>query len=148
MKNYKLSKREITNTKGLTLAQLIQSTEQQRKYRGINDIVIKALKKVKTKGGKPVIYGVMSSGTDPTKTYDAWITIMEEGQDRIPPDCLVQVQCTCDDYLYMWEYANAAQSAARIFYGNGEPPDDKNPKYRPGLCKHAYLLAHKLLPSA
>ena len=147
MKNYRLKDSEIVNKKGLTLAQLIQATEKVKKYRS-NDITIKSLKSAKTKGGRPIIYALMSSASDKTKTYETWITIMEEGQDHIPPNCLVQVQCSCYDYLYRLEYANAANNAARIFYGNGDYPIDTNPGLDYGLCKHAFALAHKLLPSA
>ena len=40
----------------------------------------------------------------------------------------------CERYTYMWEWANTAHNAARIFYGNGDAPDIKNPGYKPGMC--------------
>jgi len=147
MKNYALDKHELVSTKGLTLAQLIKNTEKMRKYRS-DDIVIKGIKKGKTKNGRAVIHAIMSSGSDKTKSYQTWITIMTEGQNRIPPNQKVQVQCSCDDYIFTWEYANAAHRAARIFFGTGEAPDFKNPGLEYGLCKHLYALAHHLLPSA
>lgn len=47
----------------------------------------------------------------------------------------------CENFVYMWEYADAEHGAARIIYGNGEPPNFTNPGSAPGLCKHLMALA-------
>ena len=52
----------------------------------------------------------------------------------------VRVSCSCPDYMYRWEYANNLVGASDIIYGNGEAPDETNPQYRPGLCKHLLAL--------
>jgi len=52
----------------------------------------------------------------------------------------VRVSCSCPDYMYRWEYANNLVGASHIIYGNGEAPDETNPQYRPGLCKHLLAL--------
>ncbi len=53
----------------------------------------------------------------------------------------VEVSCSCPDYVFAgWEWSNAQVGASKIIYGNGEPPDLKNPGHRPGLCKHLIAL--------
>lgn len=56
----------------------------------------------------------------------------------------VKVSCSCPDFLYRWEFALEQVGAADIIYGNGEPPDDTNPKYNPSLCKHLVALRTKI----
>lgn len=47
----------------------------------------------------------------------------------------VKVSCSCPDYIFAgWEWSNAQVGAADIIYGNGEPPDMKNPDHKVGLC--------------
>lgn len=54
----------------------------------------------------------------------------------------IKVSCSCPDYTFAgWEYANHVVGASDIIYGNGEPPVEKNPSNRPGLCKHLLCLA-------
>jgi len=53
----------------------------------------------------------------------------------------VEVSCSCPDYMFGgWEWSNAQVGAAQIIYGNGEPPDIRNPGHKPGLCKHLIAL--------
>lgn len=53
----------------------------------------------------------------------------------------VKVSCSCKDFLFAgWEYVLAQHGAADIVYGNGEPPDIKNPDHRIGCCKHIIAL--------
>ena len=53
----------------------------------------------------------------------------------------VEVSCSCPDYVFAgWEWANHQVGASRIIYGNGEPPDARNPGHKPGLCKHLIAL--------
>ncbi len=52
-----------------------------------------------------------------------------------------KVSCSCPDFVFAgWEWSNAQVGASDIIYGNGEPPDIKNPGHRPGLCKHLLAL--------
>ena len=53
----------------------------------------------------------------------------------------------CENYVFTWEYANAAHGASRIVYGNGEPPVVTNPGLVPGLCKHLVAVATTLIKS-
>ena len=52
----------------------------------------------------------------------------------------VKVSCSCPDYMYRWEFANAQRGVSDIYYCNGEPPDITNPGHKPSLCKHLYAL--------
>ncbi len=52
----------------------------------------------------------------------------------------VLVSCSCEYFTYTCEYALHAHGAANIVYSNGEPPEDKNPRLTPSLCKHLYAL--------
>lgn len=48
----------------------------------------------------------------------------------------------CESYVFGGaEYANAAHGAARIVYGNGNPPVVTNPMLVPFLCKHLVATA-------
>lgn len=62
-----------------------------------------------------------------------------------------KVSCSCEDFMYVHEVANHDKGAADIDYSNGELPVVKNPKLRPGLCKHLYKLyqqvQHQLVKS-
>lgn len=46
----------------------------------------------------------------------------------------VKVSCSCPDYCFRFEFANHTVGASDIIYSNGEPPDETNPNYNPGLC--------------
>ena len=49
----------------------------------------------------------------------------------------------CEDFVYHGgEYACTLHGAARIIYGNGEPPTFTNPGNVPYLCKHLVGFAH------
>jgi hypothetical protein len=53
----------------------------------------------------------------------------------------VKVSCSCPDFVFAgWEYSLHERGAAEIIYGNGEPPNEKNPEHRPGACKHLLAL--------
>ena len=55
------------------------------------------------------------------------------------------VSCTCDDFMYTWEWALAQRKAATLVFGNGDAPDSRNPSYTPGCCKHIVALADLLV---
>jgi hypothetical protein len=47
----------------------------------------------------------------------------------------------CENFVYVFEYANASVGASRLIYSNGEPPNFTNPRLAPGCCKHIIALA-------
>jgi hypothetical protein len=58
----------------------------------------------------------------------------------------VLVQCDCGLQVYHGaEWVLAQKGAARIIYGNGDPPDQTNPAYRPYICHHLIKLANSII---
>ncbi len=57
----------------------------------------------------------------------------------------VVVECDCEDFWAVWEFALHQHKAARIKHSNGLPPVDKNPRWRPGCCKHVFHFGQDLL---
>lgn len=131
---------------GLSIQKLLSVTDTLRK-RGARNVIIKGFKWLMTKNGLIVAKAVITSETRRGQlTHETWVTFLtDKTRQSIAPKSKVMVQCSCEDYTYTWEYANAEYGAARIFYCNGEPPDEKNPKHSPGLCKHAYRLCETLI---
>ena len=56
----------------------------------------------------------------------------------------VMLSCTCPDFWATWEWALAHKGAADIQYGNGDPPDSRNPRYIAGCCKHLVKMTDSL----
>ena len=129
----------------MTLAQLLRSTLALRK-RGANDTVIKSLQLATTGNGLLVLKAIMSSASRKGVFFDTWITFTQEkNRSKINAKSFAMCQCSCEDYIFMYEVANTAHNAARIFYSNGESPDERNPGQRPGLCKHLTRLVEELI---
>lgn len=61
-----------------------------------------------------------------------------DGADSKFSEGNLKVSCTCSDFWATWEYALNKKGAADIKYCNGQPPDIKNPRRIPGVCKHLY----------
>lgn len=133
MKSTALSKKDWL-AQGMTLKQLVNGSDSLRK-RGSNAVVVKQLEWTKAKNGMLIAKALVTSEVSSTKLYKVWITFTHETlKSKIKTSSLVHVQCSCSDYMYTWEYANAAHNAARLFYCNGEYPIEKNPGLAPGLC--------------
>lgn len=93
---------------------------------GVRKVKCKVKSKLKPDGtpkaGKGDVYDVSVIALDPKK-------LLSSGP--------VEVSCTCSDFVFGgWEYALFKKGAAKIIYGNGEPPKIKNPTMLPGACKH------------
>jgi hypothetical protein len=59
----------------------------------------------------------------------------------------VWVHCSCENYLYQWEVSNTARGSSSVINSNGAIPRIRNPRMRPGLCKHSYAAALAALKS-
>jgi hypothetical protein len=141
-KSSALPKTQIVDTGGLSLKRLLSRTDSMRRSNA-DDVVIKLLKKVRTKNGLPSAIALITSASRKGTLHKTWVTGLTP--DKNLSRQKVMVQCSCEDYTYTFEYANAAHSAARIFFCNGESPDEKNPGLIPGLCKHGVALAQEIL---
>lgn len=136
--------------KGMTLRQLIRATPRLFINNAV-DVEAKKIERKFTKTHRPVIMGHMV-------TYDVWrqnrvrrvhetYIIGMGDDDKMPVNRhnKVLVQCTCENFVYVFEYANASVGASRLIYSNGEPPNFTNPRLAPGCCKHIIALAKIVL---
>lgn len=132
--------------KGMTLRQLIRSTPRLFINNAV-DVEAKKVERKKTKTLRPVIMGHMVTN-DPwrklrvRRVHETYIIGM--GDDPSVPvnrHKKVLVQCTCENFVYVFEYANATVGASRLIYSNGEAPNMTNPMLLPGCCKHIIALA-------
>ena len=145
--------------KGLTLRKLLRNTPRLF-VNNANYVDILSQKKTKTKTGMPAMVGKLLTN-DPNYPGYTHIPRMVHiiGLDKLDngkPDYdkpinrhqKVMVQCSCEAYTYYgFEYANAAHGAARIIYGNGDPPSFMNPQLAYGCCKHIYRLGLDMVRS-
>lgn len=139
--------------RGLSLKKLLRGTPKLFIHNA-NDVIIPKLNSSKTKSGMPAVSAVAytSDPHRPMKTrryHNLHIIGLDKNKDG-DPDLKkpitkhekVLVSCGCESYVFGGaEYANAAHGAARIVYGNGNPPVVTNPMLVPFLCKHLAALA-------
>jgi hypothetical protein len=145
--------------RGLSLKKLLRGTPKLFIHNS-NDVIITKLNNSKTKSGMPAVSAVAytSDPHRPMKTrryHNLHIIGLDKNKDGDPDTKKpitkhdkVLVSCGCESYVFGGaEYANAAHGAARIVYGNGNPPVVTNPMLVPFLCKHAVALATAMFKS-
>ena len=132
--------------KGMTLRQLIKATPRIFINNAV-DVEAARVDMKKTKTGRPVISGRMVTH-DPwrkdrvRRVHEAYIVGMgDEPSVPVNRHKKVLAQCGCENFVYVFEYANATMGASRLIYCNGQPPHYTNPGFAPGLCKHLVALA-------
>lgn len=132
--------------KGMTLKQLWRGTPRLFVNNAV-DVRAHRHKLKKTKTGKPVIHGIMWTN-DPFRPqkirryHETYIVGLDDNQSKpVNKHTKVLVQCSCESFVYNFEYANARRGASYMIYCNGEPPVWTNPSMAPGLCKHLVALA-------
>jgi hypothetical protein len=59
-----------------------------------------------------------------------------EGPNKKIHESRCTVACECPYFMFYCEYALTQHGASRIFFSNGAPPVDKNPRLIPWVCKH------------
>jgi hypothetical protein len=133
----------------MKLAQLVKSSDKMRK---LNARLVKVVgyKAGKDRNGIPTAisktYTPREIGVDgrivPAKDHNKYVSSIK----FLDPKLNVKVSCSCPDYCFRWEVANHKHGASDIIYSNGEPPLERNPNNKPGLCKH--LLALRALIKA
>lgn len=104
------------------------------------------VKRLRTKTGKPMLRGIMWTN-DPYRPFkvrryhEAYIIGLDDNQEKtVNKHRKVLVQCQCENFVYVFEYANATVGASRLIYSNGAPPAYTNPGLMPGMCKHLVAL--------
>lgn len=80
--------------------------------------------------------------------HEVVFMFLPDERGRLTAKSRVVVSCTCSWNKYFCEYANARKGASFIYYSNGMPPLEKNPRMVPSLCKHSLRLAKYLLQGA
>ncbi len=142
-----IPEKDLLSVKGLTISQLIAATNKYwtgktSRFDSAYDCTIKKLTRPSNAQGHLIVFSLIESATEVGKVYKTWFNFLKA---KSPSERVhVMAQCECYDYLFRMEYANAAHSAARLFYSNGEPPDSSNPSLHPGLCKHLICLKREL----
>lgn len=139
--------------KGLSLRTLFRGTPKLFLHNA-QDVVIKKVDVSKTKSGMPAVTAIAytSDPYRPMKTrryHKVHIIGLDKNKENLPDTKTpiskhkrVLVSCDCEAYVFGGaEYANAAHGAARIVYGNGNPPVVTNPMMVPFLCKHLVAVA-------
>lgn len=134
--------------KGLSLNALIKSTPRLMKENAM-ECYVTSVKRGKTAKALPFITAKVrhKDPLRPNKTvrrHEVMIIGLDDPFKPITKQKRVMCSCTCENWVFMWEYADAEHGAARIIYGNGEPPGFTNPGHAPGLCKHLLALADKM----
>jgi len=120
----------------MTLLQLYRSSPANRREHS-DDVVIKAVKARKNTEGFPMVIAKVQSALTPKGQIKApakrttYVTAIEFYAKK-----QVIVDCSCDDFLYTFEYANNMKGCSRIENSNGQPPMSRNPAQIPGMCKH------------
>lgn len=135
--------------RGMTLRQLLKNTPKFMKYNA-EECVFKKWKKTTSKaGGRPAVVSkvVHNSQFKVDRERPHEVTMIGLNPDLKISDRKqkVMVSCECENYMFMWEYANAKHGAAKLIYGNGEPPSFTNPGEVAGLCKHATAVANRVI---
>lgn len=134
--------------KGLSLKSLVRSTPKLFKYNA-KEVVISKLARKKTKSGLPAIEAIAFTADSwrPNKTrreHKLYIIGLDSQKDPITKQRRVLCSCGCENFCFVWEYANAIHGASKLVYSNGEPPMFTNSSLLPGLCKHLVALAEEL----
>lgn len=132
--------------KGKTLRQLIRSTPRLFINNAVN-VEARSVEVKYTATKRPAVRGKMVT-IDPHRTgrvrrvHESYIVGMDEDTSKpVNRHRKVLVQCTCENFVYVFEYANATVGASRLIYSNGEPPVFTNPQLLFGCCKHIIALA-------
>lgn len=117
----------------MTIRQIMQATPPSRRQ-AAEWVKITGMKVKKSPQGYPLVLAQTIASHDnkgvrkspqPNHRYVTHIEVQGK---------YVVVGCSCDDFLYTFEYALAKRGAANIEYSNGEKPVDRNPKLIPGAC--------------
>lgn len=143
--------------KGMTLRKLVRATPRLMVNNAL-DVELVERKITRTRSGMPALKAVAVTN-DPfrpnkvRRRHNTFIIGAELDSENNPVDKPINrhkkviCSCSCENYVFTFEYANAAHGASRIVYGNGEPPVVTNPMLAPGLCKHLVATARFLIKS-
>lgn len=122
----------------LTMDQILKRTSRERLEKALTTVKVSRIKLKLSKATKlpramAQVYSLdVMNGQRKTNKYVTSILFMRRKT--------VLVSCSCPDHMYRWEYALWRKGAAELVYGNGDPPDETNPKQKNACCKHIVAL--------
>lgn len=133
---------------GLSIAKILKNTPRMMHENGA-ECAIHAFKRNKTPIGLPVVQAKVEHRDTlrPNATrriYNVTVIGLDDPNKPISKQKRVMLSCPCENFVYQWEYALAEHGAARIMYGNGEPPSFTNPGHLPGCCKHSVAVLKRI----
>jgi hypothetical protein len=133
--------KELTRAeKGLSIIALLKNTPPYVKATARDEVILKKLSAMKTKGGHHAIAGVCKSVAKGSKPHKCSVIGLDKDQAKLSKQKRVIVSCDCEFFMYYSEYALSTWGAARIKYSNGEPAVVRNPGNLPLVCKHLVKL--------
>lgn len=136
-------------TPSVTLKEAYRSTDlpEIRTARGVQLMSIQKTKiqfpKGKLKGFQG--YRARTFTTENSHRHEVVVFYEPDKNGDLRDSSRVVSSCTCARHLYMWEYANARVGLSFIYYSNGQPPVQTNPRMYPSLCKHGLVTFGYLL---
>ncbi len=138
--------------RGLSLRELIKASDPLRMERANYVVHVKTPKRLKTPKGLPAVEAVAwyedllrPNSTEAKTEYKVQVVGLDSQTLPICRQKRVLVSCSCADWVYRWEYANAVHGATRVIYGNGQAPRMTNAGNAYGLCKHTLGLADLIM---
>lgn len=135
--------------KGMTLRQLLKNTPRLMREHGA-ECDVSGVTRMRTAKGLPAVKALVVH-KDPfrpekiVRRHEVIIVGLDDPNKTINKNRRVMVSCKCENFVFMWEYALAVHGAARVIYGNGEPPTMTNLAQVPGVCKHITALANVIM---
>jgi hypothetical protein len=141
--------------KGMSLNALLKNTPAYVKNKARDELVIKSLSKVWTKGGmravRALVVNMMKKAPDPHTVTIIGLDAKYVGtglkKSQIPKlyaQKRLQVDCTCGFFTFYCEVALWEHGAAKIRRSNGEHPVVTNPSLIPLVCKHAVAVLREI----
>ena len=132
----------------LTISQLLQATWPTPRANS-RDVILRSIKSGVTRTGRlPKVIAVAYSPVTPEGKAKRQISMHKCSVTAVDQKKgfkgYVKVLCDCEYQTYYNEVALHKHGASDIVYSNGEPPVDRNPSYKPNLCKHLYALCKRI----
>lgn len=131
--------RKLKFPSGVTISKLMRSTPSDTTLRS-QSVRVLSTNRLMSKNGFPTLSCICKS-TEPTTAHrppkhKVLIRLMNR-KDKL------WVSCSCESFMYNWEYALMKNGGSSIKYSNGDPATRTNPRNIPGVCPHIYKLLRR-----
>lgn len=136
----------MLGTKGMTLREILSFTPREPDIKNARYVKLLSMKNVCTKDS-PILRCTTSTaipGERPRKH-----TVVVKPRDNkylgtITKCPAIMIDCDCERFKFMWEYALYRQGAADINRSDGDPPVQTNPELIPACCKHGFVILRQI----